>query len=80
MIPRKYKLHEKITKNKAIIIYGPRRVGKTTLLNNFLKHTNLKYKLSNGDNIKIQELFKSQDFDKIKEYAEGYNLIAIDEA
>ncbi|MFH1761806.1 MAG: hypothetical protein ABIA63_11975 [bacterium] len=40
----------------------------------------LKYKLDSGDNIKIQNLIGSQDLDKICEYAEGYNLIAIDEA
>ncbi|MFH1461777.1 MAG: ATP-binding protein, partial [bacterium] len=67
-------------KNRALIIFGPRRVGKTTLLQNFLKQTNLKFKLDSGDNIKIQTLFSSQDFDKILSYAQGYDLIAIDEA
>lgn len=66
--------------NQALIIYGPRRVGKTTLVDNFLKKTSLKYKLDSGDNIRIQELLGSQDFPKILEYAKGYELIVLDEA
>ncbi|HOZ53516.1 MAG TPA: ATP-binding protein [bacterium] len=81
MIKRIYDpLEKNIKENKALIIYGPRRVGKTTLLNNYLKNTKFKYKLDNGDNIKLQNILKSQDFKKILSYAEGYELIAIDEA
>lgn len=66
--------------NKVVVIYGPRRVGKTTLLNEFLKTTKLKYRLDSGENIRIQEIFGSQDFKKIGEYIGGNELIAIDEA
>ena len=69
-----------IKKNKVLVIYGPRRVGKTTLLTNFLNTTKLKYKLDSGDNIKTQEILSSQDFSRILDYAQGYDLIAIDEA
>jgi len=69
-----------LKKNKVLVIYGPRRVGKTTLLNNFLKKTKFKYKLDSGDNIKTQEIISSQDFDKILSYVENYELLAIDEA
>ncbi len=80
MIKRKYCLENLVEKNKVLIIYGPRRVGKTTLLNNFLKNTKLKYKLDSGDNIRTQDILSSQDFSRILEYAHGYDLIAIDEA
>ncbi|MCF7794926.1 ATP-binding protein [Patescibacteria group bacterium] len=80
MIKRKISIKENIQKNKVLILYGARRVGKTTLLNDFLKNISLKYKLDNGDNIRLQELLQSQDFNKIKDYVEGYELIAIDEA
>lgn len=65
---------------KVLVIYGPRRVGKTTLLNDYLTSCSLTYKLDSGDNIRIQEILSSQDFNLIKEYATGYELIAIDEA
>lgn len=69
-----------IKPNKVLVIFGPRQVGKTTLLRDFLKTTDLKYKLDSGDDTKIQNILGSSDFDRIKEYARGYELIAIDEA
>jgi predicted AAA+ superfamily ATPase len=66
--------------NKALVIYGPRRVGKTTLLQNFLGQTPLKYKLDSGDNIRSQQILSSQDFGQILAYVEGYELLAVDEA
>ena len=68
------------TTDKVLVIYGPRRVGKTTLLQNFLATTSLKYKLDSGDNIRTQHLLGSQDFRHILAYVEGYALLAIDEA
>jgi predicted AAA+ superfamily ATPase len=65
---------------KVLVITGPRQVGKTTLLTNFLNKTPLKYRLESGEDIRIQELFNSNDIAAIKEYAEGCELIAIDEA
>lgn len=81
MIKRFYDNLGELTKtNKALVIYGPRRVGKTTLLSDFLKKSKLKYKLDSGDNIKVQQILSSQDFDQILNYAQGYDLIVIDEA
>jgi len=80
MIKRIYELENLIHDNIVLVIYGPRRVGKTTLLNDFLRRTGLHYKLDSGDNIKVQRVLSSQDFSQIIEYASGYELIAIDEA
>ncbi|MFH0803216.1 MAG: ATP-binding protein [bacterium] len=66
--------------NKALILYGPRQVGKTTLLKDFLATTKLRHRLDSGDNIRIREVLGSENFDVIREYAQGYELIAIDEA
>lgn len=74
-IPRFYQnLNQYLFPSKALIIYGPRQVGKTTLLKNFLATCNLKYKLDSGDNIKTQHLLGSQDFDRLKEYSAGYEM------
>lgn len=80
-IQRYYQDLDKYLKpNKVLLIYGPRQVGKTTLLQDFLSNSKFKYKLDSGDNIKLRNVLESQDFDLIKEYAAGYELIAIDEA
>ena len=73
-------LDSRLASNKVLVIYGPRRVGKTTLLNNYLSQTTLKYKLDSGDNIQTQQILSSRDFSKILPYVEGYQLLAIDEA
>lgn len=81
MIPRVYHpLNQYLEKNKVLVIYGPRRVGKTTLINTFLPETTLKYKVDSGDNIRVQEILSSSDFELIKEYCQGYELIILDEA
>jgi len=80
MITRHYNLENEIQPGKVLILTGARQVGKTTLLKDFLNHTSLKYKLDSGDNIRTQDLLGSQDFERILPYAEGYELIAIDEA
>jgi predicted AAA+ superfamily ATPase len=80
MVARLFEIPKLIKPGKVLVIYGPRRVGKTTLLKNFLSHTDLKYKLDSGDNIRTQEIFTSQQFSELLAYTEGYDLIAIDEA
>lgn len=69
-----------LNKGKVVVIYGPRRVGKTTLLTNFIDKTKLKCKFVSGDNIETRNVFSSQSSKVIGEYIEGYELIAIDEA
>jgi uncharacterized protein len=65
---------------KVLVLYGPRQVGKTTLLKNFLTTCTLKYKFDSGDNIKVQQILGSQDFEQLKSYVAGYELLVIDEA
>ena len=50
------------------------------MLNVFLSNTKLKYRLESGENIRIQQIISSQDFDLLNEFVEGYELLAIDEA
>lgn len=73
-------LNKYLKPKEVLIIYGPRRVGKTILLENFLSKTNLKYKLENGGDLGIQEIFIAQRAETLRQYAEGYELIVIDEA
>jgi len=65
---------------KALVIYGPRRAGKTTLVKSYLEKTPFKYKLDSGDNLKTREIISSENIDLIREYLSGYELYVIDEA
>lgn len=81
MFRRAYEpLDQHLHPNKVLVIYGPRRVGKTTLLQTYLQQTGMNYKLDSGDNIRTQQILSSQDFNQILAYVEGYDLLAIDEA
>ena len=80
MIKRYYNIENFLQNGKVLIIYGARQVGKTTLLQDFLSKTDLKYKLDSGDNISTQQILGSQNFDEILSYVEDYDLLAIDEA
>lgn len=80
MLKRIYNLNNLLFPGKVLIIYGPRQVGKTTLLNDFLSKTQLRYKKGSGDAITMRDIFSSEDPKKILEYVSGYDLIVIDEA
>lgn len=81
ILPRIYDQLEKILEpNKVIVIYGPRRVGKTTLITQFLKQTKLKYRFDTGEDLRIQAVISSQRLDLIKQYVAKNQLIVIDEA
>lgn len=81
LIPRIYQpLDLYLEPGRVLVIYGPRRVGKTTLLKFFLAQTKLKYKLDSGDDIRVQDVLSSSDVSLIKEYCRGYELVVIDEA
>src|SRR3989344_3702880 len=78
---RKQSISENITPKRALVIYGPRRVGKTTLLDAYLKHnTQLNTFYGVGDDFKLRELFQSENRDRILDFATPYDLIALDEA
>ena len=71
-IPRYFqRLDSYLKPNKVLVIYGPRQVGKTTLLTDYLQKTKLKYRLDSGEDVRIQEILESHDFRKIRDYARG---------
>lgn len=68
--------------NKVVIIYGPRRVGKTTLVNKYLESNIQKeyYLYLSGENMETQEGLSSQSVEKLKSYIGDKKILVIDEA
>ena len=66
--------------NKVVVIYGPRQVGKTTLVTEYLKSTPYRYASYVGDNVRVQEILSSQRFSEILPFVEGIELLVLDEA
>lgn len=73
-------LKKSISPNKVMVIYGPRRCGKTTLLNQYLKDVKEPYILTTGEDIFVQQQLSSQSVEKLKKFIGIHKLIAIDEA
>lgn len=82
---RKQSIEVNIVPKRALIIYGPRRVGKTTLLQAYLKNEEaqkhyVRIFSSTGDDFSLRELFHSEKLKDILDFARPYDCIAIDEA
>ena len=74
-------IEKSIAPKRALVIYGPRRVGKTTLLNEYLvtqRDKTVTYVV--GDDFRIRELFKKELRAELLDFARPYDIIAIDEA
>ena len=80
-IDRIYDNLEKYIRPKRITaIYGARRAGKTTLVNNYLAAQNKNILRTTGEDIVTREILGSQSIKRLLEWAEDYDIIFIDEA
>lgn len=68
---------------KVIIVYGARRVGKTTLVNRFLSDlpkTSERILFVNGDDLIVRQYLESQSINKLRDFVGNHTLLVIDEA
>ena len=75
------RLDSAIKPGRVLVIYGPRRIGKTTLLTKFLEiQQNYRPLWVNGEDVDIQHVLSSQSIEKLKHFIGKHNLVVIDEA
>lgn len=67
-------------KGKAIIILGPRQVGKTTLVKSIAEASDPDFLYLNGDLITVQELLSTRSLQQLTSVMGGKKLVVIDEA
>lgn len=80
-IPRHYdNLSRYIKPKRVTVIYGPRRIGKTTLVERYLQQEPRAILRTTGDDVVARNILGSQDLRQIVEWAQGYEIIFIDEA
>jgi uncharacterized protein len=81
MIERKLlqEISSKLFMRKAIILLGPRQVGKTTLLQQIAKN-NEKVLWINADNIADREIFNNASGTRLKALFGNHKIVIIDEA
>ena len=69
-----------LSKNKVVLIYGARRVGKTELVKKILREINIDYLFLNGENMEHANLLQNRSTANYKRMMGKNKLLVIDEA
>lgn len=69
-----------LTKNKVVVIYGARQVGKTTLIKEIIKDVNEPHIFVSGEDMDAQKWLSSQSVATLKKYIGDKKFLVIDEA
>ena len=77
-IPLKH-LRSLVQPGKVIVIHGPRRVGKTTLLKKYLEGE-ANYLFVTGEDLFVREFLSSGSIEKLKTFNGDKTLLVVDEA
>lgn len=72
------KIAQKLDKGKAILVIGPRQVGKTTLINSILE--NRAHLFLDGDDSTVRNLLTDPNTEHLKSIIGNHNTLFIDEA
>ena len=70
----------RLFKGKALLVFGPRQVGKTTFVQNLIADLNKKTLFLNGDESDVLVLFESPNVTKLKNIIGDNEILVIDEA
>ena len=70
----------RLFKGKALLIFGPRQVGKTTFVQNLIADLNKKTLSLNGDESDVLVLFENPNVTKLKSIIGDNEILVIDEA
>lgn len=70
----------RLFKGKALLVFGPRQVGKTTFVQNLIAYLNKKTLFLNGDESDVLVLFESPNVTKLKNIIGDNEILVIDEA
>jgi len=76
----KQQIVDKLFKNKVIILYGARQVGKTTLVKEILEDFGSGGRYLNCEMLSVQEGLKDAEGERIKSFLGDYKIVVLDEA
>lgn len=79
-IPRYLNILQEMKPGKTLVLFGPRRVGKTTLLTEFMQQTKQKLLFYRGDEISTQHAFDIPDSTILGAAVGQAEILIIDEA
>ena len=65
---------------KVVVVYGPRRVGKTTLIRRYVHQHDPEALVVTGEDISVREYLESQSLAKLRAFVGGRRTLIVDEA
>lgn len=74
------RLKELIEPGKAVLIFGSRRAGKTTLLERLIRNAGSGTLFVSGEDITVRNYLESQSIEKLRAFVGDHTLLAVDEA
>ena len=74
------RLSELAIPGKVAVIYGPRRVGKTTLIRHYAQQRDEDVLLVSGEDITVREYLESQSIAKLNAFVGNKRILIVDEA
>jgi len=72
--------NEYIVPGKVLVLYGARRVGKTSVIEKYIKSNFNKFFIGTGDDIQLRDVLSSENQSRINTAFRGYDIVFIDEA
>lgn len=74
------RLRRLVTAGKVVVVHGPRRVGKTTLIRRYVERHEPDALVVSGEDIAAREYLESQSVAKLKAFVGGKRTLIVDEA
>jgi predicted AAA+ superfamily ATPase len=79
-IPRIPKIKDKIEKNKVLLIFGPRQIGKTFLVNKYIEESGETYLKLFGEDLDVKSVLSVPSSSKLLDFFGSARNIFLDEA
>lgn len=81
-IPQRHleNLQQLVTPGKVVVVYGARRVGKTTLVKKYLEAVDENVLFVSGDDVVVRQYLESQSISKLRDFVGDHSLLVVDEA
>ncbi|AWO00212.1 ATPase [Chitinophaga alhagiae] len=73
-------IQDRLFKGKAILLFGPRQVGKSTLIHAILENQNKGFTYMNGDDADAREILTNTTAAKLKSVIGNTEIVFVDEA
>ncbi len=73
-------LHHAVAPNRVVVVHGPRRVGKTTLIRQYMRRHDPDALLVSGEDIDVRAFLESQSVARLRAFVGRRRTLIVDEA